>query len=349
MFNITKLSAENDSIIQHHINNKTKPLGALGLLETTAFQVVKVLGENTQKLKPQVIVFAAEHGIADFGVSIAPSVVTQQMVANFAVGGAGINVFCNQHNYPLQVVDCGLKAELNYVPNLGNPSLVNQRLGSGTNPFHQQAAMTSEQVKQGFLYAKTLVNACVDSGKNIFAFGEMGIGNTSSASALMSALLKLPAEKTVGLGTGIDNESLSDKVAYIDEALALHKAHLNDPISILVCLGGFEIVQLVGAILSAAEQKKLVVIDGFIVSVAALFAYHIAPESRDYMIFSHKSQEQAHEVLLNELSATPLLDIGLRLGEGTGAVLALPLIESALAFYHQMASFEEAKVDNVVE
>ncbi|RYV02443.1 nicotinate-nucleotide--dimethylbenzimidazole phosphoribosyltransferase [Shewanella sp. OPT22] len=344
MFNISKPSADNDLLIQHQIDHKTKPLGALGQLENTAFQLVKVLGRQAKKLNPQVIIFAAEHGIADFGVSIAPSAVTQQMVMNFTAGGAAINVFCDQHQYPLQVVDCGLRVELNEVPNL-----INQRLGNGTLPFHQHSAMSLEKVNQGFRDAKSLIHSHVQEGKNIFAFGEMGIGNTSSASALMSALLKLPADKTVGLGTGIDSESLSKKVTYIDDALALHKANLNDPISILACLGGFEIVQLVGAILAAAEQRKLVVIDGFIVSVAALFAYQIAPNSRDYMIFAHKSQEQAHDVLLNELSATPLLDIGLRLGEGTGAVLALPLIESALAFYYQMASFEEAQVDNVIE
>ena len=344
LFNISKPSTDNDSSIQHRINHKTKPLGALGQLESIALNLIKVLGEHTQKLNPQVIVFAAEHGIADFGVSIAPSAVTQQMVANFKAGGAAINVFCNQHQYPLQVIDCGLNVELYDISNLGK-----QRLGNGTLPFHQQAAMTIEQVEQGFQYAKVLVEAHVTNDKNIFAFGEMGIGNTSSASALMSALLKLPASKTVGLGTGIDVDRLKNKVSLIEQALALHESELNDPISILACLGGFEIVQLVGAILSVAEKGKLVVIDGFIATVAAFFAYNIAPECRDYMIFAHKSQEQAHDVLLNELSATPLLDIGLRLGEGTGAVLALPLIESALAFYHQMASFEEAKVDNVVE
>ncbi len=344
MFKISKVAGHDDQAVLRRINNKTKPPGALGQLESVAFQVVKVLGTQTTTLAPQVMVFAAEHGIADFGVSVAPSAVTQQMVANFAAGGAAVNVFCRQHQYPLQVVDCGLKTELNEIS-----GLTLQRLGNGTRAFHQRAAMTTGQVERGFRLAQSLIRGHVNSGRNIFAFGEMGIGNTSSASALMSALLKLPASKTAGAGTGIDAESLKRKVRLIEQSLVLHQERLHDPISILACLGGFEIVQLVGAILAAAERGKLAVIDGFIVTVAALFAYRIAPECRDYLIFAHKSQEQAHEILLAELSAAPLLDLGLRLGEGTGAVLALPLIESALAFYHQMASFEEANVDNVVK
>ena len=343
MFQISNVSSQKDSAIKHNIDNKTKPLGALGLLEDIALQIIKVLGQETQTLKPQVIIFAGEHGIADYGVSIAPSAVTQQMVANFVAGGAAINVFCNQHHYPLQVVDCGLKQKVDC------PEVRLQRLGKGTYPFQLQAAMSLEQVKQGFSMAKTLIHEHIEADINIFAFGEMGIGNTSSASALMSVILDLPATQTVGLGTGVDAESFQVKTHLIEQAIKLHKTQLSDPMTALACLGGFEIVQLVGAILAVAERKKLIVIDGFIVTVAALLAYKIAPECRDYFIFAHRSNEQAHDVLLKELSATPLLDIGLRLGEGTGAVLALPLIESALAFYHQMASFEEAKVENVIE
>ena len=264
------------------------------------------------------------------------------MIANFAHGGAAINVFCRQLGWQLEVVDAGTLSEQHHI------SVHNQRLGHITESINTSMAMSPAQVEQGFKFAKQRVNAIKNTGCNTVAFGEMGIGNTTSAAALMAALLSLPAAQCVGKGTGVTDEVVAKKIAVVEQAVNLHQAHLNDPLMTLAALGGFEIVQITGAILAAAELGMVVVIDGFICSAAALVATRINAHARDYMIFAHASDEQGHKAMLAALDASPLLNLNLRLGEGSGAALALPLLQSSLAFYNEMASFADAHVEQVV-
>ena len=353
-FNIRAVNSSQDQAIQEKIDGKTKPLGALGQLETLAKTIARVqLTEQSalEKLslseltisKPSLFIFAGDHGVASQGVSIAPSEVTGQMVANFAGGGAAINVFCRQLGWQLNVVDAGI-----LTPVAEMLDVINHRLGHITEPLHLAPAMTMAQVEQGFAKAVTLVQKTKKSGCNLIAFGEMGIGNTTSASAIMSAVMKLPASETVGKGTGVSDDIVAKKQQVVEQALALHQQQLNDPMQILACLGGFEIVQITGAMLAAAEENILVVVDGFICTAAAMLAYAMNPNVRDYMVFAHCSGEQGHQKMLNWLGVEPLLNLGLRLGEGTGAALALPLIQAAAGFYNDMASFAQADVTHVV-
>ena len=349
MFTVVEVSRARDAQIQHKIDNKTKPLGALGQLETLALQLARVQGDTQLRIaQPTMLVFAGDHGIAEAGVSIAPSSVTTQMVINFANGGAAINVLCRQLGLDLAIIDCGILQ-----PVLDVPQVINQRLGAGTGAIHKRAAMTLGAVTQGFEMARDLVERYHQAGCNLIALGEMGIGNTSSAAAVMAAITGLPAQECVGRGTGIDAATLKRKVMLVEQALLIHHDQLftdgkADAHRILACLGGFEIVQMTGAMLAAAERNMLVVVDGFIATAAALVAVTIAPNARDYMIFAHESEERGHKLMLKHLHARPLLQLGLRLGEGTGAALALPLIQAAANLYNEMASFEHAGVTSVV-
>ena len=341
MFNIKPLGSEFDEAIQQKIDTKTKPLGALGDLEGLAVQVAKVLGKDSPQINnPKMMVFAADHGIADSGVSIAPSEVTAQMVRNFMAGGAAINVFTRQVGLELEVIDCGVLQ-----PFESESGVIDQRLGAGTGPIHKRAAMTLGAVKQGFAMATARIQQHHQNGCNLIALGEMGIGNTSAAAAIMSVLTGIPATDCVGRGTGIDAATFKRKQMLVEQAILLHHSELDDPMQILACIGGFEIVQMTGAILAAAERGMLVVIDGFIASAAALVAISINVDCRDYMIFSHQSDEKGHYLMLEFMQAKPLLNLGLKLGEGTGAALAFPLIQAAVNFYNEMASFEDAGIE----
>lgn len=348
-FTIQPVSNQFDEQIQAIIDGKTKPLGALGQLETTAKTLAKVQAMATNQVtslvisNPSLIIFAGDHGVAAEGVSIAPSEVTGQMVANFASGGAAINVFCRQLGWQFSVVDAGILNEP--APEL---KMINQRLGCITQPIHKAPAMSLATVEQGFVMAKALIKETKNNGSNLVAFGEMGIGNTTSASAIMAAIMHLSAEETVGKGTGVSDDVVLKKQNVVEQALKLHGDKLADPMQILACLGGFEIVQITGAMLAAAEEQMHILVDGFICTAAAMVAIQINPAVKDYMIFAHCSGEQGHKKMLQWLSVEPLLNLGLRLGEGTGGALALPLIQAAAAFYNDMASFEQALVTNVV-
>ena len=328
--------------IQAVIDNKTKPRGSLGSLESLALQLALILGEAPVIRRPTMLVFAGDHGVAAAGVSIAPSEVTAQMVANFASGGAAINVFCRQAGMALNVIDCGI---------LTAPAaafgVINQRLGAGTAPLHLEPAMSAPQVDRGLSMARRLVQRRVAEGVNCFGIGEMGIGNTTAAAAVMAALTGHEVSRCVGRGTGIDDEHFARKQQIVSQALALHGDMRRDPMTVLARVGGFEIVQMTGAILAVAEAGKVALIDGFIATVAALAAVRLNPYCRDYLVFGHCSEELGHRLLLDELAATPLLQLGLRLGEGSGAALALPLLRSAVAFYNEMASFAQAGVTEV--
>ncbi|MCC4782787.1 nicotinate-nucleotide--dimethylbenzimidazole phosphoribosyltransferase [Vibrio lentus] len=345
------LDTQYSQSIQHRIDQKTKPLGALGLLEKVVHQLALIQSQGKEAAvehidlnKPSIIIFAGDHGIADEGVSIAPSAVTQQMVLNFLSGGAAINCFCAVNNVDITVVDTGILLPVES----DSPMLISQRLGTRTNNFANEAAMSLETVERGIELGTELVSRTISNGTNIIMFGEMGIGNTSSASAILSALANRTAVECVGLGTGINNEQLARKVAVVEQGVARCKGidakEVKDIKEVLAQVGGYEIVQMVGAFLGAYQNKTPVLVDGFIVSVAAYVATLIEPNCHDYMIFAHRSEESGHKILLELLDAEPLLDLGLRLGEGTGAALAMPIIRAAAEFYNNMASFESAGV-----
>jgi nicotinate-nucleotide--dimethylbenzimidazole phosphoribosyltransferase len=354
---VTALSTTYKNQIQNKIDQKTKPLGSLGQLEHLASQLAAIQSQQQGSLvnnitisNPTVVVFAGDHGISEQGVSIAPSAVTRQMVLNFLAGGAAINCFCRSNNIDFKVVDAGIIKAIDGA--LGeaadgqieqhHKNLITQRLGAGTKDFSHQSAMTAAQVEQGLFYGEQAIAVLLNNNCNVLMLGEMGIGNTSSAAAILSALTKAPVEKCVGIGTGINPEQLALKKQLITQALARFDS--SDPKIILKEVGGFEIVQMTGAIIAAAQAGICILIDGFIVSTAALLAVNMAPNVRDYLIFAHQSAESGHQLLLEKLTAKPLLNLGLRLGEGTGAALALPLLNAAACFYNDMASFESAGV-----
>ncbi len=351
MFDIEVVTEQHTKTIQAKIDGKTKPLGALGELETLALKIAKVqLTANCANVdiaklkitKPHLTVFAGDHGIASQGVSIAPSDVTSQMVANFAHGGAAINVFCRQFGWQLNVVDAGILHRV-------EPSLdvIDQRLGNITQAINEHAALTEAQLLQAFEYASQHIKKVSNTGCNVIAFGEMGIANTTIASAIMAAIMQLPASDVVGRGTGVSDEVVLKKQKVIEQALALHKEQLTDAEAILRCLGGFEVAQITAAMLAAAEHKMLIVVDGFICTASAMLAIAINKNVKGYMIFAHCSGEQGHQKMLDWLQVEPLLKLGLRLGEGTGAALSLPLLQAAVAFYNDMASFSDAEVTDV--
>jgi len=326
--------------LTHKVNQKTKPIGALGLLEAIAIQIGQIQQTLTPKIhQPTILVFAGDHGIANAGVSPYPQAVTAQMVLNFINGGAAINVFCAQNGVKLRVVDAGV----NHIFDAKMP-LSHCKIGMGTANFANIPAMTKAQETLAMQVGAALVDEELALGCNVLAFGEMGIGNTSSASCLMSVLLGLPIEGCVGRGTGLDDEGLRKKTATLAAAIAHHDLDNQDALAVLTTFGGFEIAMMVGAMLQAAQQRAVLLIDGFIASAALLVASKLAPNVLDYCVFAHCSDEAAHRQLLAHFQAKPILDIGLRLGEGTGAVLAYPLVQAAVNFLNNMASFESAGV-----
>jgi len=325
--------------LQQKIDLKTKPLGALGRLETLALQIGLLQNSINPRLShPSILTFAADHGIATSGVSAYPAEVTIQMVQNFLQGGAAINVFCRQHSIELHIIDAGVNFE--FSP--GTP-LINAKAGMGTRNFLHEEAMTGEQLQYCFERSEALVQQQAEKGCNIIGFGEMGIGNTSSASLLMSCLTGLPLADCVGKGTGLSDEQLANKLHILEQAKANHPAP-TDALQALRCFGGFEIAQICGGMLKAQQLQMIILVDGFIASVAYLCARSINPEITKNAIFCHQSDERGHRKLLHYLDAQPLLHLSMRVGEGTGCAMAYPLIESAVRFLEEMASFESAGV-----
>ncbi|MCB5185466.1 nicotinate-nucleotide--dimethylbenzimidazole phosphoribosyltransferase [Methylobacillus gramineus] len=340
VFSVEPLNKSLQAELKASIDNKTKPLGALGVLETLALQVGLIQNTLTPALqRPVMLVFAGDHGVVEAGVSPYPQVVTQQMVLNFLAGGAGINVFARQQNMRIRVVDAGVNHEFP-----AHPDLIRAKVGMGTNNFLDTPAMTTEQCAQALCGGRALAHAEIASGSNVMGFGEMGIGNTTSASALVAVLCKLPVESCVGRGTGLDDAGVAKKAAVISTAIDRHQVSADQPLQVLATYGGFEIAMMVGAMLGAAERKAILLIDGFIATAALLVASRIAPEVLEYCVFAHCSDESGHDLLLQQLNAKPLLNLGLRLGEGTGAALAYPLLQAAVNFLNQMASFSSANI-----
>lgn len=328
------------SALLNKIDQKTKPQGALGMLETIALQIGLVQHSLNPTLnRPVLLVFAGDHGVTEAGVSPYPQAVTAQMVFNFLQGGAAINVFARQNNMRLRIVDAGVNATFAV-----HPDLINAKIGFGTKNFLTQPAMSAEQCNLAMMQGATLAKQEIDAGTNVLGFGEMGIGNTSSASCLMSVLCELPIEQCVGRGTGLDDSGLARKTELLKKALAKHSIREGNPLQALATFGGFEIAMMTGAMLGAAQHKAMLLIDGFIATAALLVAYQLQPDILSYCIFTHCSGEAGHRKLLEYLNAKPLLDAGLRLGEGTGAALAYPLVLAAVNFLNEMASFESAGI-----
>lgn len=330
--------------LQHKIDFKTKPIGALGTLEKLAIQIGTVQNTLSPTLQnPTIAVFAADHGIANEGVSGYPQEVTFQMVMNFLQGGAAINVFSKQNNINLKIVDAGVNFDFEK-----NENLINAKIDKGTKSFLKDIAITETQLQQCFEKGKEFVSQIAKEGCNIIGFGEMGIGNTSSATMLMSYLCNLPIEKCVGRGTGLNDIQLENKIAILNQAKIFH-GKIENPKDILRTFGGFEIAQMCSAMLTAFENNMIILVDGFIASSAFLVAYKLNPLIRDNAIFCHLSDEFGHQNLLNTLNVEPLLKLNMRLGEGTGCAVAYPIIESAVTFLNNMASFESAGVSNKEE
>jgi nicotinate-nucleotide--dimethylbenzimidazole phosphoribosyltransferase len=326
------------ALLEHAIANKTKPPGSLGMLESVARQVGLVQQTLTPELRaPAIIVFAADHGVVDEGISAYPQSVTWQMVENFLAGGAAINVFARQAGCALQVVDAGVNHF--FGPRAG---LLDCKVGMGTANFAQQAAMSRADCEAAMEHGMRIV-ASLEG--NVVGFGEMGIGNTTAAAALMHKMTGVPVAECVGAGTGLTSDGIRHKQQVIEAAVAKH-AGVDDPLAVLATFGGFEIAMIAGAMLKAAERRMVLLIDGFIVTSALLVAARIQPAILDYCVFSHCSDEHGHRSMLVHLEARPLLQLGLRLGEGTGCALALPLLGAALAFLNQMATFESAQVSD---
>jgi nicotinate-nucleotide--dimethylbenzimidazole phosphoribosyltransferase len=313
----------------------TKPPGSLGRLETLIMDIAEMQGSAQVRTgSASVVIFCGDHGSTEEGVSAWPSEVTAQMVANFVRGGAAISVLGRTLGIQLGIVDCGVLGPV-------APGIIDCKIRQGTRNFTREPAMTREEAEQAL---RNGVQVAQDTQADIVAVGEMGIGNTASASALVCAFLGLSAAEATGIGSGLKPDAMPKKVAAIEKALTLHRGCFSNPIHTLAALGGFEIATMVGFILESAAMRRPIVIDGFITSSAALIVRALAPAAGDYLLFSHCSAEKAHTRVLSEIGAEPLLHLGMRLGEGSGAALAIGLIRQAHALYTHMATFEEAAV-----
>ncbi|MDP2988955.1 MAG: nicotinate-nucleotide--dimethylbenzimidazole phosphoribosyltransferase [Kiritimatiellota bacterium] len=318
----------------------TKPQGSLGRLETLSVQVVGMSGQAAPQLKHKaVVVMAGDHGVTAEGVSAYPSEVTVQMVANFLHGGAAINVLARQMGARVTVVDMGVAADLP-----PHPELVVKKIAYGTANIVHQAAMSREQAIRAVLAGAEVVEAEIARGLDILATGDMGIGNTTPSAAIAASILEQAPVEIVGRGTGVDEAGLQRKIQAVERAMTLHHPNPKDALDVLAKVGGVEIGGLAGAMLAAAAHRRPVLLDGFISTAAALLAVQIAPQARSYLIAAHRSQERGHRLMLEWLGLEPLLDLNLHLGEGTGAVLALPLVEAACRLLNEMATFGEASV-----
>ena len=341
LFAISSPGNSLDAALLDKINNKTKPLGSLGQLEQLALQIGRIQKTLTPALtNPQILVFAGDHGAAKAGVSAFPQDVTWQMVENFLAGGAAINVFARHNGLGLRVIDSGVAHDFG-----ARDGLVDAKVGPGTRNYIEEPAMGAHECAAALVKGAEIARKLADEGCNVLGFGEMGIGNTAAASLITHALTGVSLEDCVGRGTGLDDAGLTRKRDLLAQAVARAALPADaDPMNVLAEFGGFEIVMMAGAMLGAAERGMTLLIDGFIVTSALLAASRIAPSIREYCVFCHRSAEPGHLAQLQDLQAEPLIDLGLRLGEGTGAALAWPLVSAAVAFLNEMASFASAGV-----
>ncbi|OFM85280.1 nicotinate-nucleotide--dimethylbenzimidazole phosphoribosyltransferase [Weeksella sp. HMSC059D05] len=328
--------------LQHKIDYKTKPLGALGDLEILAKRIGLVQKTTSPELQsPHIVLFAADHGLAKAGVSAYPPEVTFQMVDNFLKGGAAINVFCKQNNIQLKLVDAGVDYDF---PK--HPQLIDFKVRKSSRNMLEEPAMTKEEYQSCLANGQKIVRSIQqETSCNVIGFGEMGIGNTSASSLLLSKIFDLPIEQCVGRGTGVNDEQLQTKINILEQVLSLYPA-VKTPDEIAQTFGGLEIAQMMGAMQEAYEQQMLLLIDGFIATAAISLLWKKNPAILQHCIFCHLSDEQAHGRILEILEQKPLLQLSMRVGEGTGCAVAYPIIESAVLFLNEMSSFEQANVSN---
>ncbi|MDR1161145.1 MAG: nicotinate-nucleotide--dimethylbenzimidazole phosphoribosyltransferase [Tannerellaceae bacterium] len=339
VFHITSPDAGIACALQQKIDNLTKPKGSLGTLEAIAMQTGLIQQTLSPSLrKPVNIIFAADHGIAAEGVSKSPKEVTRQMVSNFLDGGAGVCFLARQHGFQLKVVDAGIDHD--FPP---EPRLINRKIRKGTRNFLHEPAMTIREMELALQYGAEAVTDCHRNGSNIISFGEMGIANTAASSMWMTCLTDIPLAACVGAGSGLDSEGVRHKQQILQAALDKYKGD-RSVLNVMRYFGGYEMVMAVGGMLRAAELKMVILVDGFIMTNCVLAASRLYPDVLPYCIYGHCGDESGHRKLLELLHATPLLHLGLRLGEGTGAICAYPVVDSAVRMINEMRSFSKASV-----
>ena len=337
---IEPVSVELKKKAQAHLDSLTKPLGSLGTLEDLSKRYFSIRNNESASIKSiSTVVFVADHGVAEEGVSAYPSEVTPQMVFNYLNQGAAVNVLANHIKAEVTIVDIGVNFDFK-----DHPNLLHRKISSGTKNFTKEPSMTHSQAEVSISTGIRIAEESAKNGVDILTTGEMGIGNTTSSSAIYSSLGKTQVEAVTGRGTGIDDLTLKKKISVIKKGIHLHQPDENDPIDILAKIGGFEIGGITGLILGAAAKKIPVVVDGFISGAGALLAFKMNPTVKDYVFPSHRSSEQGHKIFFDQLGYPPLLDLNMRLGEGTGALLAVNLIQSAVKIYNEMATFQSAGV-----
>jgi nicotinate-nucleotide--dimethylbenzimidazole phosphoribosyltransferase len=328
-----------------HLDSLTKPLGSLGRLEDLAAQWFAICeGHFPATLSKSVYVFAADHGITAEGVSAYPSQVTQQMVLNFLAGGAAINVLARLNQVEVNVVDVGVDADLS-----GHAGLIQRKVRRGSRNMLREAAMSDPELEAALAVGHALAEAAYAQSRNLIAVGEMGIGNTTAASVMTAALTGLPASLVTGKGTGVESEAYAHKCRVVESVVSRHFSEKPSPREILRRGGGLEIAAMTGLMLGAAQRKIAIVVDGFISTAAAAIACGLEPDVRPFLFAGHRSQEPGHRVLLAHLEMEPILDLDMRLGEGTGAVLAMPILEAAMRLYQEMATFTSAGISGATE
>jgi nicotinate-nucleotide--dimethylbenzimidazole phosphoribosyltransferase len=340
---ITSIQPLDKSILEQakaRHNQLTKPLGSLGILEDIGVRLAAIYGTVKPKItRKGVVVFAADHGVTEAGVSAYPKAVTEQMVLNFLRGGAAINVLSQTQNVEMMVFDVGVDADFSE-----HPQLLKRKVAGGTRNMLEHPAMTHEEVLQGLEVGIEAANMMIDKGVNLIAAGDMGIGNTTAATAIISVMTGLSPAELTGRGTGVDDAGVQRKIEAIEKAIELHQVKKGEGLELLRCVGGLEIAAMAGFYLACAARRVAIVLDGFISHAAALVATSLNPNVKDYLFASHTSHNPVHRKRLEMLGVEPLFNFSLRLGEGTGAVLAMPVIESAAAILSDMATFAEAGV-----
>ena len=338
-FDIKPTDKSLQSAILQKIDNLNKPKGSLGRLEELAMQICLI----QQTLDPSLahpchILFGGDHGIEREGVSVSPREVTWQQMINFTRGGGGVNMFCRQHGFKLRIVDVGVDYDLSNIP-----GIINRKIARGTKNFLYEPAMSEEEFNQAIQIGSDLVDDCISEGCKVLSIGEMGIANTSPSSIWMHLFGNIPLEDCIGAGAGLDTPGIRHKYEILSKAVE-HFSLLTPRSSLLSYFGGYEMIAAIGAMLRAAEKHLIILIDGFIMTACALAAIRLNPSSQDYMIFTHCGDESGHKLMLDIVGAKPLLHLDLRLGEGTGALCAFPIVDSAVRMMNEMNNFDSAKI-----
>ena len=341
-FDIQPVNTSLKTAIQEKIDNLNKPKGSLGRLEELAMQICLI----QQTLEPSLahpchLLLGGDHGIEREGVSVSPREVTWQQMINFSQGGGGVNMFCRQHGFNLRIVDVGVDYDLSNIP-----GIINRKIARGTNNFLYEPAMSEEEFNRAIQVGVDLVDECFAEGCCMLSIGEMGIANTSPSSIWMSLFGDIPLKECIGAGAGLNNEGIRHKYEVLLNALNNYRSMIPQPsaISPLAYFGGFEMIATIGAMLRAAELHLVILVDGFIMTACALAAIRLYPATQDYMIFTHCGDESGHKMMLDIVDANPLLHLGLRLGEGTGALCAFPIVDSAVRMMNEMNNFDNAKI-----